>query len=535
MKNKGIYLILLFILLVASCGTNRVYDETYGYRIDEDLSKIDIINDNYRNYYEIFVRSFADSNDDGIGDLNGVTSKLNYLSDLGYTGIWLMPINESPSYHKYDVEDYYKIDEQYGTMNDLINLINESHKRNIKVIIDLVLNHSSITNKKFILSGQAYDKYLSGKTLTNEENILKDYYSFFENKDDDKAKGKKIYQYPGKNFYYEANFDSSMPEFNLNSEYVLKDIKELVKFYLNKGVDGFRLDATLYYFYGEDNKNIKFLNEFNKYVKSINPESYIVGECWSSSSTINKYYQSGIDSFFYFPGSVSDPNGFITNSTNRDGIYCQNYFSGMEAIIKNANGYIPAPFLDNHDMSRVSRSIKNINKYFYGLLSMINGTTFTYYGDEIGMTGNVKPDENVRNSLIWDENDPSNTEQITGTTNAEYKFGDVQENLEDENSILKYYKKTNYLRNKFPEIARGEPSLVEVDKDIGKLIINKTYQNNTITIVFNFSSTNTFTIDIGELNCSKVVGQLVVDNSKYIGELKNKNIIIPAYGIAILN
>lgn len=103
-------------------------------------------------FYEIFVRSFYDSDGDGIGDLNGVTEKLDYLQSLGISGIWLMPINPSPSYHGYDVTDYYDINPQYGTMEDFERLIQEAHKRNIKVIMDLVINHTSSQHPWFIES-----------------------------------------------------------------------------------------------------------------------------------------------------------------------------------------------------------------------------------------------------------------------------------------------------------------------------------------------------------------------------------------------
>ncbi|MDY2727684.1 MAG: alpha-amylase family glycosyl hydrolase, partial [Candidatus Onthovivens sp.] len=108
-----------------------------------------VLNDNYRNFYEIFVASYQDSDGDHVGDLNGVTSKLDYIKDLGYNGIWLMPINVSPTYHKYDVADYYTIDSSYGTLQDLENLITECHERDIKIIMDLVINHSSTNNNMF--------------------------------------------------------------------------------------------------------------------------------------------------------------------------------------------------------------------------------------------------------------------------------------------------------------------------------------------------------------------------------------------------
>ena len=176
-----IMLFLIPLTLLTSCNTNDEdpYAGKFGKKIEEDLVSTNIIEDNYRNYYEIFVRSFNDSDMDLIGDLNGVTNKLDYIKDLGYNGIWLMPINPSDSYHKYDVNDYYSVDKTYGTIDDLKNLINECHKRNIKLIIDLVLNHSGKANPYFSKACSAYDKYLKGLTLTAEEEKYKDFYVFY--------------------------------------------------------------------------------------------------------------------------------------------------------------------------------------------------------------------------------------------------------------------------------------------------------------------------------------------------------------------
>lgn len=534
MKKIFVLSTLLLSLSLCSCST---YDSTYGYKIKENNKEIAIKNDNYRNYYEIFVRSFADSDGDGVGDLNGVTAKLNYIKELGYTGIWLMPINSSTSYHKYNISDYYSIDPSYGTMDDFKNLLAEAKKLDIKVIMDLVINHSSTLLKEFKISGSAYAKYLKGETLTEEENNYKDFYSFFPSQNDIEAKGKTLYKYPGESFYYEANFDSDMPEFNLDSEFTKQYIKNIVKYYLDLGVDGFRLDAVLYYFYKNTSKNVEFLREFNSWVKEINSNAYVIGECWSDASTIESYYKSGIDSFFYFPGSVTSTNSFLQFPTNRDGIYCESYFKGMKSMLETSSNGIAAPFLDNHDTNRYFRSNVNLSKFIYGLLSMSNGTTFTYYGDEVGMVGSNSsslPDQNVRISLKWGDNDKYNTKQLSGITEANYPNGTVEEQINDENSTLNYYKKANYLRNYFKEIARGEIELIKSDKDNGLLIIKKTYENNSIYIAFNFSQNKNNEIDLNEINVKEVVGQLVTDNTKFIGKLKNNNIIIPSLGIAIL-
>ena len=128
---------LLLVSLVGLVACNPTEDEP------SDSVELNIIDDSYRNWYEIFVHSFYDTDNDGIGDLNGVTAKLDYIKEMGFNGIWLMPIHPSPTYHKYDVKDYYAIDPDYGTLDDFKTLITEAHNRGIRVIIDLVVNHSS--------------------------------------------------------------------------------------------------------------------------------------------------------------------------------------------------------------------------------------------------------------------------------------------------------------------------------------------------------------------------------------------------------
>ncbi len=536
MIKKRLLILLLLPLLFTSCGFKRNYDEVYGFKIDETNERPIIIDDNYRNYYEIFVRSFADSDDDGIGDLNGVTEKLDYLENLGFTGIWLMPINESPSYHKYDVANYYEIDNSYGDIDDLKNLIEKAHEKNIKVIIDLVMNHSSLYLNEFKLASDAYYKFLNKQELNEEEQRYYDYYCFYENEKDPNARGKTLYKNPYYNFYYEANFSKDMPEFNFDSTYVREDFEKIMKYYLDLGVDGFRLDAVLYYYLNNTQKNLEVLRWINDYVKSIKKDAYVVGESWSSAQIIEEYYSSGIDSFFYFPGSTAYPDGLYLNSTNMDGRMVETFYEELEKINETSKEGIPAPFIDNHDMSRYVRvTSPEKTKFFYGLLTITNGTTFTYYGDEVGMSGNNPPDQNVRTSIRWGEdNGKYDTDQLSGVTKVEYPYGTVKENIEDENSILNYYKKANYLRNKFPSISRGEMSLVKADKERGLLIISKSYLNEIIDIAINFKENYNIILDSSDINENKkVVGQLIVNNEKYIGELKDGSIILPSYSIAI--
>ncbi|MDE5715848.1 MAG: hypothetical protein K2I42_06955 [Anaeroplasmataceae bacterium] len=534
---RKVFLIMCLVILGLSMGCTEK-NGAYGKRITEDLNTTNIIEDNYRNYYEIFVRSFYDSNGDGIGDLQGVIKKLDYIKDLGFNGIWLMPINESSSYHKYDVNDYYAIDSKYGTMEDLEQLIEECHKRDIKLIIDLVLNHSSSTNAMFTKAKRAHEKYLAGATLTEEEENYKDFYCFYDNKSDVPSV-KTVCQVPGKGYYYEANFSSNMPEFNCDNPAVREEFKKIIKFYLDKGIDGFRLDAVKYYYYESITKSIELLSQINQWVKEINPQAYVVGECWDNSEIIEKYYESGIDSFFNFSTSVSDPAGSIVNSLNLEGKMLNRYYEGLLSNVSMAKSGIPAPFLCNHDMSRFTSSAsENKTKFLYALLSMMNGSTFTYYGDEVGMIGSNagnKPDQNVRIPMLWGEG-TGDCAELAGATEASYPYGTVLNQMNDPNSLYNFYKKCLLIRNQNPEIARGTVSLLEMDRDETKLLfIQKEYNGSKIGIIFNFSPYDNLNVDYLSKGFNQVVGQIVTNSKEqYIGLQKDKCILLPPYSIAIV-
>lgn len=520
----------LISLVLISCDDNKT-NNIYGERINEDLSSINIQEDNYRNYYEIFVGSFYDSNNDGMGDLDGVTSKISYIKNLGYTGIWLMPIFESDSYHKYDTKDYYSIDTDYGTMDDLKELIEECHENDIKIIIDLAINHNSFNNNLFKESASAYNKFINNETLTESEEKYKDLYSF------SKTQEFNYTQVPGYNFYVEENFQGGgMPEFNFDSPFTMEIVKNIMKTYLDLGIDGFRLDAVKYYDNGNTSHNVEILSEISNYAKNINPNSYIVGECWDNDALIKSYYESDLDSYFLFSASTGS-NSFITRSTNLNGLLSSLYLDGAKTNLEISNGHIPAPFIDNHDMARATQSGNlELTKFYYGLLSMLNGTTFTYYGDEIGLTGTVNPDQNVRTYMYWEEGDfEGKCNNPTGTTICNYTYPSAKEQLEDENSILNYYKKTNYLRNKFLEIARGEilDSSMVIEEE-GLVKIDKEYNNSKISILFNFNGEEYKNYNFANTEYNEVAGQLVTDTSEYIGLIGDKNITLPPYSIAIL-
>ena len=477
-----------------------------------NLLEENIIDDKYDNYYEILVYSYNDTNGDGYGDLNGVTEKLDYIRDLGYTGIWLMPINNSASYHGYDVVDYYSVKPIYGTLEDYGKLIEAAHERGIKVIIDLVVNHSSSVHPWFkdalaYKNGQGgSDKYV-------------DYYNWSSN-------GRDGYHQSGK-VWYESRFDASMPDLNLANDKVKAEIENIIKFWLDLGTDGFRLDGCLYYF---DSQQLSI--DFCKWIKDTavkyNDKAYIVGETWSSRSVIADFYQSGCDSFFYFPASYAAGGADCPISSAITLGSADEYWPSVKTLISVAGENIPAPFLSNHDIGRAAgyagRDEDKV-KFAYGLLSMYTGNTFTYYGDEIGMIGS-QTDQDKRIGMLWDNKQTNITNPPPGTQHQDYVFDGVKEQLKDSGSILNYFKVCNNARNAFPALMRGTPSRIAYD-DYNILVFQKTYKDQTIKIVINFGKDKK---TVNGIEGTLAQGICVDGKIKQSGS----SLTMPKYSIAIL-
>ncbi len=475
-----------------------------------------IIDDKYDNYYEIFVYSFCDSDGDGIGDLNGVAQKMDYIRDMGYTGIWLMPINPCASYHGYDVTDYYGINPKYGTLEDYQNLLSVAHEKGVKVIMDLVINHTSSQHPWF-------KDELAKKNNGAAISAANDFYNWSRTQKDNYSKSGNV--------WYEAQFDSGMPDLNLSSEKLRAEIEKILKHWLEMGTDGFRLDGC--YYYGAGNAAS---GEFCQYVHDTalkyNENVYIVGECWGPSRTVmkNSYYASGVESFFDFD-VTNEVVGSINTASGDD------FFNSMRQCAKTVSGIegaIAAPFLSNHDngkgriAGRMSRDPVKI-QFAYGLLSLYSGNTFTYYGDEIGMFAkNPNSDPDLRVGILWNDASSLTTPPPGANTDTDYAFGSVEAQLADSNSIINYYKMCNNARNAFPALMRGEATRVFLDEyNPAVLVFKKTYKEQTITIAVNLSE--------NENRADGVEGTLAqsICVSGKIGR-EGTSLNMPGYSIAIL-
>ena len=241
-RGARIVCLLLSVLLLVGCapmGANNDSNAAPGSsgavlatKTQQAIVEIKLLgerpDDNYRTFYEIFVYSFCDSDGDGIGDLQGVISKLDYLQELGINGIWFMPIHPSTSYHKYNVSDYYDIDPQYGTMADFEELLAECEKRDIHVIIDLVVNHTGSEHVWFKEAVSYLQNLPAGAEPDPAECKYLDYYFF------SKEEGKGSRPVEGTDWYYEGMFDYSMPDINLGSEATREEIKNIRKMLTQK-------------------------------------------------------------------------------------------------------------------------------------------------------------------------------------------------------------------------------------------------------------------------------------------------------------
>ena len=480
--------LLLTFATLAGCGS---VDKKF-----RDDGKMDIVDDNCRNWYEVFVRSFYDSGDDGIGDLKGVAHKLDYIADMGFNGIWLMPICESNTYHGYDVVDYMTVEKDYGTNDDFKALVQAAHEKGINIIVDMVFNHTSITHIWF----QRATAALKG---TSSETKYAEYYNFSDIAQSGYA------QVPGvSGKYYECRFDTAMPDLNLDNPEVQRELREIMRFWLqDMGVDGFRLDACTSYYTGNVQKNVEFLSFINETAKGYKSDAYIVGEVWEGTDAqIREYYNSGIDSCFLFTVSAGAASGStikqaFSSLEDKPGEY---YTDLLLDYQKKYDVGSQAPFLCNHDTSRAANMFSGIKqlKMGTGLFALMNGNIFTYYGDEIGMIcADAKSDPTKRIPMLWEDSHvyegqvfvpPANGVDISKKA---YKYPSVKEQQADEESMLNYYKGAMRIRNRHREIARGT---VEKLDSVSPYVsaFAKTYEGKSVVVLVNLSDSEAFTVDI---------------------------------------
>lgn len=439
-------------------------------------------------YYEIFVRAFADSDGDGIGDFNGVTAKLDYLADLGVEGIWLMPINASPSYHGYDVTDYYTVNPEYGTEEDFKNMLKEAHNRGIKVIIDFVINHTSDSHPWF-------------ESAKDENSEYRDYYTWVS--EDDEAYNpsdispwdSNVWHSHGDRYYY-ALFWSGMPDLNYENENVRKEIKQAAKKWLEMGVDGFRLDAAMH-IYGDNehkglnqlSKNLEWWNEFAIACEEVNPNVYLVGEAWQNSEALAEYAQP-FDTKFNFGFEEILMQSIVIETTNYNGKNLSEYLQEvLDAHYTADKNYIDGVFGTNHDQNRIISQVNNVDKakLVANIYLTLDGNPYIYYGEELGMHG-AKPDETIRLPFLW-SSDKSDMDTSWYDNSLNINTAPLSEQQKDKNSMYNYYKELIALRKASTALSSGEYNSVTLDLEgDAAMAYSRTSKDETVYVIHNFSN-----------------------------------------------
>lgn len=475
--------------------------------------------------YQIYPRSFKDSNNDGIGDLPGITSKLDYLKDLGIGVIWISPFFKSPNDDNgYDISDYQEISSDYGTMKDFDVLLEEAHKRDIKIIIDLVINHTSDEHPWFIESRSSKDSdkrdwYIwrdgkEGREPNNWESIFKGSAWECDEVSDQ---------------YYLHLFSKKQPDLNWENPVVRKELYKMVNWWLDKGIDGFRVDAISHI--KKEDGLIDMPNPNNeKYVSSFDKHMNVDG--------IMEYLTELKDNTFsnYDIMTVGEANGVNSDDAaswvgEEDGIFnmvfqfehldlwdsannkfvakeCQDIFSKWQDALNNVGWN--ALYIENHDITRVVSTWGNDQEYrevcakaFALMYFMHQGTPFIYQGQEIGMTNIVCEDineyddiktvnsyydlinkgmdanealttvasfsrDNVRTPMQWSNQQYGGFSEVKPwlPVNPNYHEINVESQLNDPNSILNFYKNLIKVRKENKTLIYGDYQRIDFDENI---------------------------------------------------------------------
>ena len=482
---------------LAACGdpapqdVTLTVDRSVTYEMDKPYQGV---------WYTMFIYSFADSDGDGIGDIQGLIQKLDYLNDgdpntdddLGITGMWLLPIMPASTFHKYDIEDYYSIDPQYGTMEDFEELIEECDKRGISVIIDLVLNCTSNKHPWFL------------DALNNPDSPYREYYRFYddlENKEDYDLDAAVLnydswYRYDSEGNSYDVYSDMPdtqiaaslyggyMPDLNYDNQSTRDEVKKIAKFWLDKGCAGFRLDSAPHiYSYAEvattdeksfDEYNYEFWSDFYDYCRSINPDAYLVGEVLTGDPNYRAEYMRSIRSDFDF-GLIYAIRDELKSPSSKNQL--GNKLASDYEKYRAATGgdYINAPFQTDADVNRMAgvfdndpRKIKLAQMFSLTL----EGLPFMYYGDELGMLGNKNSGEIFKLSFPWAEGDPLQTTKLN-YWNIYGKKEDLSdytqpfdEQMTDPNSVLSAIRTLIHIRCENEALFKGKFEAYTAAKDI---------------------------------------------------------------------
>lgn len=423
-------------------------------------------------FYEVFVRSFQDSNGDGKGDLAGLISRLDYLNDgnpatdgdLGVDALWLMPVFASPSYHGYDTTDYEAINPDYGTSADFDALVREAHRRGIRIIVDLVVNHTSARHPWFV------------ESASSPSSSRRDWY-VWRTEDPGWAqpwnpRGRSWHPLGGAWFY--GLFWEGMPDLNFRTPAVRAEVERIAARWLARGVDGFRLDAVRHLVetgpgdgQSDSPETHQFLRELAASVRAAKPGALLVGEAWTKTSTVATYY-----------GSTQAVPGGDELPLNFDFVLAEKIVEGAKTgevrgivdTLREVQAVYPpgatdAPFLTNHDQIRLATQLEHPGRLrsAAAVLLTLPGTPFLYYGEEIGLAnGPGNDDEEKRTPMPWDATPGAGFTTVAPWHSfvAGHDRVNVAAQTADPGSLLSLYRKLIRARHASPALARGSLELL---------------------------------------------------------------------------
>jgi alpha-amylase len=442
--------------------------------------------------YEIFVRSFQDSDGDGIGDLDGLIQRLDYLNDgrpggddLGVTCLWLMPIAESPSYHGYDVADYDHVDREYGTDDDFRRLMAEAHRRGIRVIVDLVLNHTSAQHPWF------------QEALHDTASPYRGWYRFLPAHPGARNPwgGDNWHRSPLRDEYYYGFFWSGMPDLNYQTAAVREEAKRIAtRWLLDLGADGFRLDAVSFLVEEGDSAvqhtagTRAVLRELGAHVRGTSPAAFTIGEVWDSTATLGRYYPDQLDAYFAFELADS-----IIAAVRRG------ESAGILAAARRLDRELPGQrwgnFLRNHDQVRAMTELGGDlgrSRVAATLLLTLPGVPFLYYGEEIGLPGpkdgQPEADMGVRTPMPWSA--APNAGFTTGTPwhapRAGWRQTNVAAQTAEAGSLLRHYRRLIELRTTQPALSLGEWIPLEAS-DAGVIAFLRRHAGRDVLVMVNLT------------------------------------------------
>ncbi len=474
-------------------------------------------------FYQIYMPSYADSNGDGFGDFKGITSKLNYLQEIGVKGIWLTPFLASPKVDNgYDIADYYQIDPIYGTKKDFDNFLKEAHSKGIKVIMDMVLNHTSTDCKWF------------QEAKKSKDNPFRDYYIWKDEPNNWESffGGSAWEKDTSTDQYYYHKFDVRMADLNWSNPKVVAEVQKILRFWLDAGVDGFRLDVINFlttdgitqnnpikdgnqiHLYDIDQSGVKNAMKIIKSTVNEYENRFIVGEIGSDKIEVLKQYQSEdlLDVVFNFNfGSIPS-------------FSAEKIFNELQSMEKNMSNY-PTLFFGSHDMPRMIDRLADGNderaSALVALILTAKGVPFIYYGEEIGMHNIIAksfeemadiqgkthyklaiekgktPDEALiegnnhnrdksRSPMQWNKNDFAGFSSAKSwiKINPDYKQNNVEDLLKAKKSILQNYKELIALRNREKVLQYGKYDRLDYKNE--QIIFTRSFEGEKITVIINF-------------------------------------------------